>query len=179
VVEHLRFFERNSRRLPWQVILCLDQSASMAEALIHGAVMAGILAALPALQVKLVVFDTRVVDLSGFVDDPVELLLRVQLGGGTDIGQALRYCSRLVDNPQRSVLVLVSDFCEGAAPAELLRVVRQLAEARVRLLGLAALDERSEPVYDRGIAERLADCGMQIAALTPMRLAQWLQQVIS
>jgi Mg-chelatase subunit ChlD len=179
VVEQLRFFERNTRRLPWDIILCVDQSGSMADSVIHSAVMAGILAGLPAFRVKLVVFDTNVVDLSEYADDPVETLMRAQLGGGTDIGQAVRYCTQLVENPHRTVLVLVTDFCEGAQPAELVRAVQKLAEARVRLLGLASLDGQAHPVYDRNMAERLADCGMEIAALTPQRLAHWLVKVIS
>ncbi len=179
VVEQLRFFERNSRRLPWDIILCIDQSGSMADSVIHSAVMSGILAALPAFRVKIVVFDTSIVDLSEHADDPVEVLMRVQLGGGTDIAQAMRYCEQLVENPHRTVLVLVSDFCEGGPPGELLRIVRKLAEARVRLLGLASLDDEAHPVYDHQIAERLAASGMEIAALTPQRLAQWLVKVVS
>lgn len=178
-VERLRFFDRNRRRLPWDVVLCVDQSGSMADSVIHSAVMAGILAGMPSLRVKLVVFDTSIVDLSAHLDDPVETLMRVQLGGGTDIGQAIRYCSQLVEQPHRTVLVLISDFCEGAQPSELLRAVARLAEARVRLLGLASLDDQAAPAYDRAMAEQLTTCGMEIAALTPTRLAHWLLRVIS
>lgn len=179
VIEELRFFERNARRLPWDVILCVDESGSMADSVIHSAVMAGILAGLPALRVKIVVFDTEVVDLSDHADDPVELLMSVQLGGGTHIAKAVRYCAQLVENPHRTVLVLVSDFCEGAPPGELLAAVKSLAEARVKLLGLASLDGQAHPVHDRAMAERLAACGMEIAALTPQKLAHWLVKVIS
>ncbi len=177
VLQELLFFERNTRRLPWDVIVCVDQSGSMVGSVIHSAVMAGILAGLPAFRVRLVVFDTSVVDLSEHVDDPVEVLLKVQLGGGTDIAKAVRYCSQLVENPDRTVLVLVTDFCEGAPPGELVRAVRGLAEARVTLLGLAALDGEANPFYDKHIAQRLADCGMEIAALTPGQLASWLVEV--
>jgi Mg-chelatase subunit ChlD len=179
VIEQLRFFERNTRRLPWDIILCVDQSGSMADSVIHSAVMAGILSGLPSFRVKIVVFDTSIVDLSDHVDDPVEMLMRVQLGGGTDIAQAVTYCTQLVENPHRTVLALVTDFCEGGSPAELVRAVKKLAESRVRLLGLASLDGQSNPIYDRAIAERLAECGMEIAALTPQRLAQWLVKIIS
>lgn len=179
VVQAPRFFERNTQRLPWDIILCIDQSGSMADSVIHSAVMAGILAALPAFRVKLVVFDTNVVDLSEHVDDPVETLMRVQLGGGTDIARAVRYCSQLVASPHRTVLVLVTDFLDGAPPGELVREVQRLAEARVKLLGLAALDGSASPAYDRQMAERLAACGMEIAALTPLQLAHWLVKVIS
>lgn len=179
VVERIKFFERNSRRLPWDIVLCVDQSGSMVDSVIHSAVMAAIFAALPAFRVKLVLFDTSIVDLSAHADDPVEVLMQAQLGGGTDIGKAVRYCMQLVEVPHRTVFVLITDFCEGAAPSELVRAVRQLAEARVRMLGLAALDGNAHPAYDRQMAERLAACGMEIAALTPQRLAQWLVRVIS
>jgi Mg-chelatase subunit ChlD len=179
VIEQALFFERNSRRLPWDIILCVDQSGSMVDSVIHSAVMAGILTGLPAFRVKLVVFDTSIDDLSEHASDPVETLLSVQLGGGTDIAQAIRYCSQLVENPHRTILVLVSDFEEGAPAGELVRAVKKLAEARVKLLGLAALDGQAHPSYDKRMAERLAACGMEIAALTPQRLAHWLVKVIS
>lgn len=179
VIEGVLFFERNARRLPWDIILCVDQSGSMADSVIHSAVMAGILARLPAFRVKIVVFDTQVVDLTGHVDDPVEVLMGVQLGGGTDIAQAVRYCSQLVENPHRTVFALITDFCEGGSPGELVRAIRKMAEARIKLLGLAALDGSANPIYDHDIAGRLAAVGMEIAALTPQRLAQWLVKVTS
>lgn len=172
-----KFFERNVRRLPWEIILCVDQSGSMVGSVIHSAVMAGILAGLPSFRLKMVVFDTNVVDLSDQVDDPVELLLSVQLGGGTDIGQAVRYVGQLVENPHRTVLVLVTDFCEGAPPSQLVAAVRALAEDRVTMIGLAALDEEAYPAYDRQLAQQLADEGMHIAAMTPKQLAEWLAEV--
>jgi Mg-chelatase subunit ChlD len=177
VLAEVLFYERNARRLPWDIIVCVDQSGSMAGSVIHSAVMAGILAGLPAFRVRLVVFDTSVVDLSAHLDDPVDVLMRVQLGGGTDIAKAVRYCAQLVENPQRTVVVLVTDFCEGGPPTALVRVVRGLAEARVKLLGLAALDGAANPFYDKRIAGQLADEGMQIAALTPAQLASWLVEV--
>jgi len=119
------------------------------------------------------------VDLSEQVDDPVELLLSVQLGGGTDIGQALGYCEGLIENPHRTVLALVSDFCEGGPPGVMLGVCRRLREAGVRLLGLAALDETARACYDLNLAEALADTGMEIAALTPKHLADWLAKVVA
>ncbi len=179
VLHEARFFSRNTRQLPWHVILCVDQSGSMANSVIHSAVMAGILAGLPAVRIKLVVFDTSVVDLTDQAEDPVEVLMSVQLGGGTDIGQALRYCETLIETPHRTVLALVSDFCEGGSPAEMLRVCRRIREGGVKMLGLASLDETASPIYDRAMADQLAECGMEIAALTPKHFAEWLARVIS
>lgn len=178
-VEQVLFFSRIQRRLPWRIILCVDQSGSMASSVIYSAVMAGILSGLPLIDVKLVVFDTSVVDLSEHIDDPVELLLSVQLGGGTNIGQAMHYCEQLVDDPHRTIVVLVSDFCEGAPPSSLLASCKRFREGGVKLLGLAALDETASPSYDVQMAEMLAAHGMDIAALTPKKFAEWLAKTIS
>lgn len=179
LIERPRFNARTRRQLPWDVILCVDQSGSMLDSVMYSAVVAGILSSLPAVRVRLVVFSTDVVELTHLAHDPVQVLLTVQLGGGTDIGRALQYCEKLVQTPQRTVLALISDFMEGAAPGPLLASARRLAEARVRLLGLAALDQDAEPVYDRAMAQRLAERGMQVAALTPTHFAQWLAEVMA
>jgi Mg-chelatase subunit ChlD len=178
IADRLRFYGRSQRRLPWTIILCVDQSGSMLSSTIYAAVMAAILSGLPSLTIKLVVFDTSVVDLSDQVDDPVSVLMSVQLGGGTDIGKAVAYCEQLVTQPTRTVFVLLSDFFEGGSPAPMIAAVRRMAAARVTMLGLAALDESARPEYDRAIAERLATAGMKVAALTPDRFADWLGEVI-
>jgi Mg-chelatase subunit ChlD len=178
-IDHVLFFSRIQRRLPWRVILCVDQSGSMAGSVIYSAVMAGILSGLPLINVNLVVFDTAVVDLSGHIDDPVELLMNVQLGGGTNIGQAMHYCEQLVEDPHRTIVVLISDFCEGAPLVHLFSACERFREAGVRLLGLAALDENANPSFDTRIAEMLAAVGMDVAALTPKHFAEWLAKTIS
>lgn len=178
-IDQVLFFSRIQRRLPWRVILCVDQSGSMAGSVIYSAVMAGILSGLPLISVNLVVFDTSVVDLSAYIDDPVELLMNVQLGGGTNIGQAMQYCEQLVEDPHRTIVVLISDFCEGGAPAHLLSSCRRFQEAGVKLLGLAALDENANPSFDTRMAEMLAAAGVDIAALTPKHFAEWLAKTIS
>ncbi len=179
IPERLFFHGRQRRSLPWQVILCVDQSGSMTDSVIHSAVMAAILSGLPGVRVRMVLFDTQVVDVSDRLTDPLETLMTVRLGGGTDIGGAMQYCAGLVDDPSRCVLVLISDFCEGGSTRRLETQVAQLVEARVRLLGLAALDDRGDPFHDRRVAARLADLGMQIGAMTPDRLAGWLATVMA
>ncbi|MFE4464703.1 VWA domain-containing protein [Oerskovia sp. NPDC056781] len=178
VVQDVRFVSRARRTLTWEVVLLVDQSGSMAASLLYSAVCAGIMSALPGITVRLAVFDTNVVDLSHLAHDPVAVLLTAQLGGGTDIAKAVRYAEQQVTNPSRTVVVLVSDFEEGGSVTQLLAGVRRLAESGVRMLGLAALDEAAEPVYDHGTARRLAECGMHVAALTPDRFAEWLGEVL-
>jgi Mg-chelatase subunit ChlD len=178
IAERLHFNARERRRLAWRIILCVDQSGSMTNSLIHSAVMAAILSGLPGVEVKMVLFDTAIVDVSDRLTDPLETLLSVRLGGGTDIGRALAYCETLVSDPERTILALVTDFYEGASPRALYAAVARLAEARVRLVGLAALDDGGTAEFDRVIAGRLTGLGMHVAAMTPQKLAQWLADII-
>ncbi|GAB4086140.1 VWA domain-containing protein [Myceligenerans cantabricum] len=179
LVQDVRFNARQKRSLTWDVIVLVDQSGSMAASLLYSAVCAGILSGLPGIDVRLVLFDTSVVDMSHLAHDPVSVLLTAQLGGGTDIARAVRFAEGQVSNPSRTVVALVSDFCEGGSVSELLAAVRRLRSSGVTLLGLAALDEAAEPVYDQGTARHLAEAGMEVAALTPERFAEWLGEVLS
>lgn len=179
VAEQLRFNSREKRRLPWTVILCVDQSGSMTDSIIHAAVMAAILCGLPGVTVKMVLFDTSVVDVSDKLTDPLDTLLSVQLGGGTHIGRATTYCEDLVTDPTRTVFALVSDFAEGASPRALYASLARMAEARVRLVGLLALDESGAPYYDQQVAGRAAQIGMHVGAMTPNRFANWLAEVMT
>lgn len=174
------FFSRSRRHLQgWQVILLVDQSGSMVSSVIHAAVTAACLWSLPGIKPHLVAFDTEVVDLTADVTDPVELLLKVQLGGGTDIARAVAYGAELIENPRRSILVLITDFYEGGIPGFLVRSVAHLVEQGTRVVGLAALDEEANPDYNRELAQELADVGAHIGAMTPGELAGFLAECIA
>jgi Mg-chelatase subunit ChlD len=171
-VERLHFFARNQRVLqPWQIILLVDQSGSMLDSVIHSAVTAACLMGLPGVKTLLVAFDTSVVDLTRDASDPVELLMKVQLGGGTDIQKALAYATELIEQPARAIVVLISDFYEGASEALMLRRVKALTEQRTLVLGLAALDSAANPAYDREMAQKLVAAGAEVGAMTPGELA--------
>jgi hypothetical protein len=177
LIDQARFISRVRRRLPWDVIVAVDQSASMAASVLYSAVCASILSGLPGINVRLILFDTSVVDMTHLAHDPIEVLMTAQLGGGTDIGGALRHCETLVTTPSRTVLVVVSDFEEGASVSALMATVSRLKESGVELLGLAALDEDAQAAFDPHVGGGLADRGMEIAALTPEHLAEWLAEV--
>jgi uncharacterized protein with von Willebrand factor type A (vWA) domain len=168
--------KRNSEK--WNIIILLDQSGSMVGNVIHSSIVASIFYAIPTLKTRLIAFDTNIVDLSDSVNDPVETLMRVQLGGGTDIARAVEYASTLIDFPHRTIVTLISDFYEGGPPDLLVSRVKALAESGVKLLGLAALDREAEPVYDHNMAGRLAQVGMNVAAMTPGELALWVAEII-
>jgi Mg-chelatase subunit ChlD len=173
------FYSRVRRHVDrWQLIILVDESGSMLDNVIHAAVTAAIFFGLKALRTHLCLFDTSVVDVTAECTDPVETLLKVQLGGGTDIGQALSYAASLVDHPRRTIVILITDFYEGAPVDRLFAAATGLVESGVTLLGLAALDERAEPTYDRGVAERLVALGAHVAAMTPGELAQWVAEKV-
>jgi Mg-chelatase subunit ChlD len=175
----LHFRGRVKRHIPWRIIMAVDCSGSMMDSVIHSAIMAGIFKGLPSVSLRLLAFDTQVVDLSEAVDDPAALLMSVQLGGGTDIAGAVRACAAQIEQPTRTIVVLVTDFCEGGPVASLLATIRKLRSEGVRVLGLAALDAEAKPSYDRQIAEACADAGAEIAAMTPRHLAEWLARVMA
>lgn len=173
------FHSRIHRRVDqWQLIVLVDQSGSMLDSVIHAAVTAAILCSMKILRLHLCIFDTSVVDLTNQCDDPVETLMKVQLGGGTDIGQALTYALSLAVNPHRTIVVLISDFFEGAPPEKLFAAARQLVESGVKSLGLAALDAQAYPTYDREVAARLVQMGWHVAAMTPGELAAWVAEKV-
>ncbi len=179
IAQNLRFNSREKRRLPWTVVLCVDQSGSMTDSVIHSAVMAAILCGLPGVTVKMVLFDTSIIDVSDRLTDPLDTLLSVQLGGGTNIGRAVTYCEDFVTDPTRTVFALISDFAEGASPRALYAALARMAEARVRMIGLVALDEQAAPYFDPSIAGKAADIGMQVGAMTPDKFALWLAEIMT
>ncbi len=173
------FFSRTRRHCEkWQVILLVDESGSMLSSVIHSAVTAACLWGLPAVKTHLCIFDTEVVDLTETVTDPVEVLMKVQLGGGTDIGKAVGYGRNLVESPRRTIVVLITDFFEGGNPETLVRHVKSLCDEGATVLGLAALDEQANPTYDKELAGRLVGVGAHVGAMTPGELVAWIAEKV-
>jgi Mg-chelatase subunit ChlD len=149
------------------IVLCVDQSGSMGASVVYSGIFGAVLASLPAVRTRMVVFDTEVVDLTEELHDPVELLFGVQLGGGTDINRALGYCQSLIRRPQETILVLISDLYEGGSRQELLKRAAALAGSGVQLIVLLALNDDGAPSYDHGVAAELASMGAPAFACTP------------
>src|SRR5437763_2734153 len=129
----------------------MDQSGSMAESVVYGSVTGAILASLPALETHMVVFDDEVVDLTDQSSDPVDLLFGVQLGGGTDINRAVRYCQGLIHDPRKTLFLLITDLYEGGVERELVRRMEDLVAAGVRTICLLALSDSGVPSYDEAL----------------------------
>ena len=174
IPDNFHFWARQHRRKEWNVIVCMDESGSMAESVVYGAVMGAILASLPALETNVVVFDTEVVDLTPQLTDPVELLFGVQLGGGTDINRAVKYCQGLIHDPRKTLFILITDLFEGGNQAELVRRLTEMAESGVRGVTLLALNDAGTPSYDETLAKKVRALGFPCFACTPNLLPDLL-----
>jgi Mg-chelatase subunit ChlD len=160
------------------IIVAVDQSASMATSAIHAAVIASALAQMPTLKTSLVVFDTAVADLTGQLADPVDVLLSVQLGGGTDIHRAISYCSTLVEQPRDTVLIVVTDLFEGGPAEPLITRFADLSNRGITTLVLTALSDDGTPAVDIDIAEQIADLGITVASCPPKDFPTLLASVL-
>jgi Mg-chelatase subunit ChlD len=172
------FKTRARRGIDWRVILVVDVSGSMEASVIWSALTASVLAGVPALTTHFVAFSTKVIDLTDRVDDPLGLLLEVQVGGGTHIAAGLRHARSLVTEPSRTLVVLISDFEEGYGVGGLLAETRALVEAGCTALGCASLDDQGRPRYSVSVAGQLVAAGMPVAALSPLELARWIGEQV-
>ncbi|MFF5500969.1 vWA domain-containing protein [Streptomyces roseolus] len=167
VPERLVGHGRTSRAVRKEIVLCVDQSGSMAASVVYASVFGAVLASLRAVATRLVVFDTSVVDLTDALDDPVDVLFGTRLGGGTDINRALAYCQSRITRPADTVVVLVSDLYEGGIRDEMLKRVAAMQASGVRFVALLALSDEGAPAYDREHAAALAALGVPAFACTP------------
>ncbi|WP_306330369.1 VWA domain-containing protein, partial [Streptomyces venezuelae] len=174
VPERPVFSTRASKEADWRLILVVDVSGSMEASVIWSALTAAVLGGVPTLSTHFLAFSTQVVDLTDRVDDPLSLLLEVRVGGGTHIAAGLAHARSLITVPSRTLVVVVSDFEEGAPLAGLLGEVGALASSGAHLLGCAALDDAGTPRYSVPVARQLVAAGMPVAALSPLALARWV-----
>ena len=179
VLKDVYFSSRVKKYNKKTVIIAVDESGSMLGSVIYSAVMAQIMSKLPFAEIKLVIFDTEIVDLSGMVEDPVEVMMSVQLGGGTHIGKALSYCESLIQPPSDTCVLCVTDLCEGGYPHILLNTAQNIMTSGAKLSFLTALDECANPVYDKNMGQLLADMGAFVGALTPDQLGDYIGRIFS
>lgn len=179
IIPEIRIGYGKRRRSLKDVILCLDQSGSMGTSVIYSGIFGAVMASIPAIQTRMVVFDTNVVDLTDELSDPVELLFGVQLGGGTDINRALTYCQQIIQRPTDTVLVLITDLYEGGNNEEMCKRAKTLTEAGVQVIVLLALNDDGAPSYDHNNAEFMASLGIPVFACSPDKFPDLMAAALS
>lgn len=161
------------------VVLCIDQSGSMGTSVVYSGIFGSVMASIPAIKTKMVVFDTAVTDLTEELIDPVELLFGVQLGGGTDINLALSYCKQIITRPTDTVLVLITDLYEGGDQAKMRKRAVELVSAGVQVVVLLALNDEGAPFYDHENAQYFSNLGIPVFACTPDKFPDLMAAALS
>ncbi len=172
------FTSKIRRHNAYHIIIAVDESGSMMDSVIYSAIMAGIFSKLSMLRTDLIIFDTSVVDLSDYITDPVEILMNIQLGGGTNISKALDYVLGKITLPQKTIVVLISDLFDGYAYNLMYKRVHDIVETGANLFVLTALDYTGNGSYDRNAAQNMANLGAHVAAITPKELANWIAKIV-
>ncbi|MDE6519039.1 MAG: VWA domain-containing protein [Ruminococcus sp.] len=178
ILKDIYFSDRIRKYNNKKVIIAIDESGSMLGSVIYSAVMAQIISRLPFAEINLVIFDTAVVDLTDKAENPAQVLMSVQLGGGTDIGKALAYCEQLISEPSRTIVIVVTDLYEGASVNRLMNISKNIIESGAKLNYLTALDEQANPAFDRVLGQKLADMGAFVGAMTPEQLGEYICTMI-
>ena len=172
-------YGRKTKRSLKDVVLCLDQSGSMGESVVYSGIFGAVMASLPMIKTQMVVFDTEVVDLSEDLKDPVELLFGVQLGGGTDINKALNYCQQIITKPDDTILVMITDLCEGGNEQQMRKRIEDIIASGVQVICLLALDDSGAPYFDAQNAKFLGNLGIPVFACTPDLFPEMMAAAIS
>ena len=178
IVPEVRIGHGRRQQALKHIVLCIDQSGSMAASVVYSAIFAAVLATLPAVTTSLVVFDTVVVDLTDMLDDPIDVLFATRLGGGTDINRAVAYCQQLVRSPQDTIFVLISDLYEGGVEQEFMRRAATMLASGIQFITLLALSDEGAPAYNANLAAQLATLGAPAFACTPDRFPELMAAAI-
>jgi Mg-chelatase subunit ChlD len=167
IIPEIKVGYGRKRKSMKDIILCIDQSGSMGTSVVYSGIFGAVMASIPAVETKMVVFDTSVVDLTEDLFDPVELLFGVQLGGGTDIHKALTYCKQIIKRPSDTTLVLITDLFEGGSLEEMKKTATEIVGSGAQIITLLALNDDGAPSYDQQNAQYFSALGIPVFACTP------------
>jgi Mg-chelatase subunit ChlD len=164
MVDRLFYRRASQKDLPTRMIVVVDQSGSMVDAMVQSTILASIFAGLPRVDVHLFAFDTQIVDLTPWVTDPLEVLLRTNLGGGTLINMALMEAEKKIVEPKNTVVVLISDFYEGGPDQPLFDRIKAIRDSGVHFVPVGALMSGGHVSINPWFATRLKEIGTPILA---------------
>ena len=174
------FFNQNIKKYnPYNIIILIDESGSMLDSVIYSSIMASIFANLPYLSIKLVIFDISVVDLSEHIKEPIDILFKVQLGGGTNIAQALEYAKKITAAPDKTIVLLISDLFDSNDYKLMYKNANNIIESGSKLIVLTALDYNANSIYDKEAERYFSKIGAKVGALTPSKISKWISDIIS
>ncbi|MCA0352514.1 MAG: VWA domain-containing protein [Chloroflexi bacterium] len=178
-VDRLYYRQTAKKRTPMRMIVVVDQSGSMVDAMVQCTILASIFAGLPHVDMHLIAFDTRMLDLTPWVHDPFEVLLRTQLGGGTSINEALLFASEKIQEPRKTAVVLITDFYEGGSDQVLLDSIKSMIESGVHFIPVGAVTSSGYFSVNDWFRTKLKEMGRPIFAGSPRKLIEQIKQFIT
>lgn len=160
-VDRLYYRHTARKTLPRKLIVVVDQSGSMVPSMVNCTILASIFAGLPKVDVHLIAYDTRALDLTPWAHDPFETLLRTRLGGGTNGTVAMAHVQRKVADPRNTVVVWISDFYESRS-AELFADMAGLHRSGVRFIPVGSVNSSGNGSVNPWFRDKFKDQGTPV-----------------
>ncbi|WP_405096640.1 VWA domain-containing protein [Micromonospora sp. NBC_01412] len=161
-VDKLYYRQTARRTTPARLIVVVDQSGSMVDSMVNCTILASIFAGLPKVDVHLIAYDTRALDLTPWVHDPFEVLLRTKLGGGNDGPVAMAMARPKIVEPRNTVLVWISDFYEFDRSQPLFDGIEAVHRSGVKFIPVGSVNSSGSQIVNPWFRQRLKDLGTPV-----------------
>ena len=161
-VDRLYYRHTARRTTPARLIVVVDQSGSMVDSMVNCTILASIFAGLPRVDVHLIAYDTRALDLTPWVHDPFEVLLRTSLGGGNDGPVAMAMARPKITDPRNTVMVWISDFYEFDRSQPLLDGIEVVHRSGVRFIPVGSVNSSGRQSVNPWFRQRFKDLGTPV-----------------
>ncbi len=177
-VNQLFYRQTASKTLPKRLIVVVDQSGSMVDAMVQSAIMASIFASLPKVDVCLIAFDTNVIDLTPWVHEPFEVLMRTNLGGGNDGPKAMRKAYEYIVEPKNTTMVWISDLYEFHNDRPLFEMMKGVKESGVKLIPVGSLKGAGYFSVNEWFRAQLKSIGLPVLSGHVKKLIEELKHLL-
>jgi hypothetical protein len=161
-VDRLFYRHTAKRSTPARMIVVVDQSGSMVDSMVNCTILASIFAGLPKVDVHLIAYDTRAIDLTPWVNDPFEVLLRTKLGGGNDGPVAMAMARPKITDPRNTVMVWISDFYEFDRSRPLLEGIKAVHGSGVKFIPVGSVNSSGQQNVEPWFRQRFKELGTPV-----------------
>ena len=161
-VDRLFYRHTAKRTTPARLIVVVDQSGSMTDSMVNCTILASIFAGLPKVDVHLIAYDTKALDLTPWVHDPFEVLLRTNLGGGNDGPVAMALARPKISDPRNTVMVWISDFYEFDRSQPLFDGIQAVHRSGVKFIPVGSVNSSGTQSVNPWFRQRFKDLGTPV-----------------
>jgi hypothetical protein len=162
-VDRLYYRHTARKTTPQRLIVVVDQSGSMTDSMVNCTILASIFAGLPKVDVHLIAYDTQALDLTPWVHDPFETLLRTNLGGGNDGMVAMGLVQPKIAEPRNTVVVWISDFYETRVE-QLFESMAAIHRSGARFIPVGSVTSSGHGSVNPWFRERFKDLGTPVVS---------------